>query len=74
MPRPRGVGLDIILVNGQVIQGIQDTKYPGVTFTENLEWNTHISLISGAANRMLGFLWRNLKSCPRPIKKRPTKP
>ena len=57
-------------MNGQEIQGIQDTKYLGVTFTEKLEWNTHISLISGAANRMLGFLWRNLKSCPRPIKEK----
>ena len=55
-------------MNGQVIQGIQDTKYLGETFTEKLELNTHITLISSAANRMLGFLWRNLKSCPRPIK------
>ena len=40
-------------MNGQVIQGIQDTKYLGVTFTEKLEWNTRISFISCAENRML---------------------
>ena len=38
------------------------------TFTNKLNWSQHISNISGAANRMLGFLWRNLRSCPRALK------
>ena len=39
-----------------------------MTFSDKLNWNQHISHISGAANRMLGFLWRNLRSCPRALK------
>ena len=30
-------------MNGQVIQGIQDTKYLGVTFTEKLTLTSHSS-------------------------------
>ena len=55
-------------MDGKKVLGIRDSKYLGVTFTHNLSWNQHIAYISGAANRMLGFLWRNLQSCPRALK------
>ena len=57
-------------MNNQVVEGIRSTKYLGVTISDNLNWGTHINNISGAANRMLGFLWRNLRQSPRNIKEK----
>jgi len=30
---------------------------------QQLRWNEHIDKISGAANRLLGFLWQSLNNC-----------
>ena len=57
-------------MNNQVVEGIRSTKYLGVTITDKLQWGEHISNISGAANRMLGFLWRNLRHSPKNIKEK----
>ena len=57
-------------MEGQVVAGIRNTKYLGVTFTDKLTWDTHIANISGAANRMLGFVAQNLKHCPRALKEK----
>ena len=57
-------------MEGQKVAGIRDTKYLGVTFTSDLKWDTHIANISSAANRMLGFLRRNLSHCPRSLKEK----
>ena len=42
----------------------KDSKYLGVTFSSNLSWNSHINNISAKANRTIGFLRRNIHSCP----------
>ena len=39
-------------------------KYLGVTITSDLRWNIHVSNVCTKANRTLGFLRRNLYSCP----------
>ena len=39
----------------------------GVTITSNLRWNTHVSNVCTKANRTLGFLRRNLYSCPQEV-------
>ena len=43
-------------------------KYLGVTITKDLKWNTHISNVCTKANRTLGFLRRNLFSCPQDVR------
>ena len=43
-------------------------KYLGVTITSDLRWNTHVSNVCTKANRTLGFLRRNLYSCPQEVK------
>ena len=43
-------------------------KCLGVTITNDLKWNTHISNICTKANRTLGFLRRTLFSCPQNVK------
>ena len=42
--------------------------YLGVTVTSDLRWNTHVSNVCTKANRTLGFLRRNLYSCPQEVK------
>ena len=46
----------------------ESIKYLGVTITSDLRWNTHVSNVCTKANRTLGFLRRNLYSCPQEVK------
>ena len=39
-----------------------------MTITNDLRWNTHVSNVWTKANRTLGFLRRNLHSCPQEVK------
>ena len=43
-------------------------KYLGVTIANDLRGKTHVSNICTKANRNLGFLRRNLYSCPQEVK------
>ena len=47
---------------------VDSIKYLGVTIINDLTWNTHINNICTKANRTLGFLRRNLFSCPQDVK------
>ena len=40
----------------------------GVTITSDLRWNAHVSNVCTKAYRTLGFLSRNLYSCPQEVK------
>ena len=51
-----------------VLENVDSIKYLGVTITNDLRWNTHISNICTKANRTLGFLRRTLFSCPQNMK------
>ena len=55
-------------LEGINLEKVESTKYLGVTITNDLRWNTHVSNVSTKANRMLGFLRRNLHSCPQEVK------
>ena len=43
-------------LEGAVLENVDNVKYLGVTITNDLKWNTHISNICTKANRALGFL------------------
>ena len=45
-----------------------DTKYLGVTFSNDLEWSKHIATMTNKANSKLSFLRLNLKGCPEKLK------
>ena len=47
---------------------MDNIKYLGVTITNDLKWNTHISNTCTKAIRTLGFLRRTLFSCPQNVK------
>ena len=41
-----------------VLENVEKIKYLGVTITNDLKWNTHVSNICTKANRTLDFLRR----------------
>ena len=55
-------------LEGTVLENVGNIKYLGVTITNDLKWNTHISNICTKGNRTLGFLRRTLFSCPQTVK------
>ena len=55
-------------LEGMILENVQSIKYLGVTFTNDLRWNIYVSNICTKANRTLGFLRRNLYSCPQEVK------
>ena len=55
-------------LEGTVLENVDNIKYLGVTITNDLNWNTHISNICTKANRTLGFLRGTLFSCPQNVK------
>ena len=55
-------------LEGTVLENVDNIKYLGVTITNDLKWNRHISNICTKANRTLGFLRQTLFSCPQNVK------
>ena len=55
-------------LEGTVLKNVDSIKYLGVTITSDLKWNSHIRNVCSKANRTLGFLRRNLFSCPQDVK------
>ena len=55
-------------LEGTDLEIVESIKYLGVTITSDLRWNTHVSNVCTKANRTLGFLRRNLYSCPQEVK------
>ena len=56
-------------LEGTDLENVESIKYLGVTITSDLRWNTHVSNVCTKANRTLGFLRRNLYSCPQEVKR-----
>ena len=55
-------------LEGTVLENVESIKYLGVTITSDLKWNSRIRNVCSKANRTLGFLRRNLFSCPQDVK------
>ena len=55
-------------LEGTVLDNVESIKYLGVTITNDLKWNTHVSNMRTKANRTLGFLRGNLSACPQDVK------
>ena len=55
-------------LEGTVLDNVENIKYLGITITNDLKWNTHVSNICTKVNRTLGFLRRNLSACPQDVK------
>ena len=55
-------------LEGTVLENVESIKYLGITITSDLKCNSHISNVCSKANGTLGFLRRNLFSCPLDVK------
>ena len=58
----------IYSLEGTVLKNVDNIKYLGVTISEDLKWNTHVSNVCTKANRTHGFLRHNQSSCPQDVK------
>ena len=50
------------------LEQVNNAKYLGVNITEKLHWGKHVDNITAKANKTTGFICRNLKGCPVPVK------
>ena len=57
-------------MEGEAVKLVSFMPCPGVTVNSKLTWNKHIDGIISSANRLLGFLWRNMHRCPPTLKER----
>ena len=57
-------------MNIQILDTVRHHPYLGVKITDNMKYNNHINTITSKASRVLGFVKRNLKHCPRTVKER----
>ena len=48
----------------QILEVVDHQAYLGITITETLNWKTYILNVKNKANKTLGFIKRNLHSCP----------
>ena len=48
-------------LHGHILKAVTAAKYVWVTITLDLKWNRHIDSAATKANKVLGFLRRNLK-------------
>jgi len=51
-------------LSGTILQQVPHNPYLGIQISEDLKWHTHISNVTNKASSTLGFLRRNLKTCP----------
>ena len=63
-----GIESEIRLLEGTVLENVDNIKYLGVTISKDLKWNTLVSNVCTKTNRTLGFLRRNRSSCPQDVK------
>ena len=57
-------------LNGVNLAEVKNTKYLGVSISNDLSWHDHISTTSSKAARSVGFLRRNLCACPEEVRAR----
>ena len=56
-------------IHGEPLLAVKTAEYQGVHITTNLSWNHHIDAITKKANSTIGFLRRNIGTCPVKVKK-----
>ena len=55
-------------LHNHTLEAVKESKYLGVTISDDLDWGPHINNITCKANKTLGFLRRNMKNCTRKVK------
>jgi hypothetical protein len=55
-------------IHGTTLESVPTATHLGIDLSSTLSWNTHLDKIVNKANSKLGFIRRNLRSCPQSIK------
>ena len=55
-------------LHGHTLESVPGSKYLDVHVNKDLYWNDHIQQTSAKASRSVGYLRRNLISCPQDVK------
>ena len=56
-------------LSSTVLDTVDSCVYLGVTISNTLSWSEHVATLTKKANSKLGFLKRNLKNCPKQLKR-----
>ncbi len=64
----RVTSLHLYSMLGNVLSKEDNIQYLGITIASNLRWENHITGLTVKANRTLGFLCRNLRTCPQQLR------
>jgi hypothetical protein len=57
-------------INNTILAKVESNPYLGVHLHNKLSATKHVDTITNKANRVLGFLRRNLKQCPKEVKEK----
>ena len=66
--RIKKINASYVLEGTRVLNNVEKIKYLGITITNDLKWNTHVSNICMKTDRTLGFRRHKLAACPRDVK------
>ena len=55
-------------LHGHTLESVPGGKYLGLYISKDLSWREHINQTTAKASRSVGFLRRNLRSCPQEVK------
>ena len=64
----RVTSLHLYSMLGHVLSKVDNIQYLGITIASNLRWENHITGLTAKVNRTLGFLRRNLRTCPQQLR------
>jgi hypothetical protein len=56
-------------LNDTILDGVDSCTYLGVTLSKDAKWTSHVTTCAKKANARLGFLRRNLRGCPKDLKR-----
>ena len=51
-------------LGGDILKQVEENPYLGVLLSDDMKWDKHISNVTKKASQTLGFLRRNLRTCP----------
>ena len=66
--RARNIKQHKYKLSNTFLQETTSHTYLGVEISNDLKWTNHINIITAKASRVLGFVRRNLHSCPRDLR------
>ena len=56
-------------IDGHILETVKSNPYLGVELTDNMSWEKQVNKVVTKGNKALGFIRRNLGTCPEEVKK-----